>query len=189
MQQPQRSINVPLVQKALTTLEDRYNNGTSINNKNYNSNNNYKPENNIGYHNLNFKYSFGVGYGNGIVEIFNEFRIGNKTTLQSQFNKFIDCPNTDINIDYYKKQFGISCIYNYYCSIYSSNLFFNTGLGVSYSRAYEPIVNSFGNKINPILNLGLNYSFVKLPISIGVHSKLDFGDYGNTGFSLKYIIK
>lgn len=190
IQPPQESVNMNLAAKALKALDERYEKEKSKNQHNNNDIYEYKnnPEKELGYYDLNYKYSFGASYGKGIVEIFNEIKISNKATIQTQFNKFTSYPNTVKNIEDYKKQFGLSVIYNYYTSFYLENLFFVTGAGLSYSKSSIQYNNTFENNINLIFNLGLNYNLEKIPLSLGVQTKLDFGDYGNTGISLKYII-
>lgn len=183
IQAPQESVNVPLVAKALKNLDQKYKNGSSTNNYSYSNDN-------MIYFNLkelNYRYSFGLGYGSNILEILTDIRIGKKTSIQTQFNKFLDTPKQIVNQENYKKQFGISTIYNYNMPFFSDNFFFVTGFGISYSKIY--VNNLFENKIQPIINIGLNYNMNKIPISLGIHSRIDFGNYSNTGISLKYIYK
>lgn len=147
------------------------------------------PEINVGKFNLNYKYSFGASISNEIFELITTIRLGKKTTLQTQYNRFHKNIFSDEYNDFYKKQFGVSAIYNYNASFFSENLFFITGLGFSYSKSIVENEFTFENKFNPIINLGLDYNFDKIPISLGIHSRLDFGDYSNFGISLKYIYK
>lgn len=160
-----------------------------------NSNSNYVTLQ-IGKTNLNYKFSFGVGLGlnsksNGsenVNEIIATLRIGKKTTLENLFEKFTPNKENFKPVEEFKKQFAITSIYNYNISFFSENLFLITGVGLSYSKTLSNIY-SFENKINPVVNLGLDYNFKKTPVSLGFYSRLNFGSFSSTGFSLKYLVR
>lgn len=160
-----------------------------------NSNNNYVTLQ-IGKTNLNYKFSFGVGLGlnsksNGsenVNEIIGVWRIGKKSTLENIFEKFSPNKENFIPEEEFKKQFALTSIYNYNTSFFSDNLFLITGVGLSYSKTLT-IDNSFENKINPVVNFGFDYNFKKIPVSFGLYSRLNFGSFSSTGFSLKYLVR
>jgi hypothetical protein len=182
---PQSSVNISLIDSALQSAQDRYNSGQST--YNYQGYRFQNTDTNIGEHNLNYKFGVGVGYNSEIYEILTSFKVGNKTSIQTQLSKFHKNIFSESQKDFFNKQYGISCIYNYNISFFSENLFFVTGVGVSFSKRLKDLTNTFENKFNPIFNLGLDYNLSKTPLSIGVHSRLDLGEYSNTGISLKYI--
>lgn len=181
-----------------------YNNSRTYNNYNfefctkysYSQNNNYEALE-MGKNNLNYKFSFGYGIGLNskssenvnVNEISATLRIGKNATLENLFEKFSSNNQNNIPKDDFKKQFAITSIYNYHTSVFSQSLFFVTGAGISYSKNY--ISNDkFENKICPVINLGLDYNFKKIPFSLGLYNKLDyFGNFSSTGFIVKCLIK
>ena len=182
---PQSSVNIPLTAGALQAAQERYDRGQSTYNyQNYGYQN---SDINIDNHNLNYKFGFGVGYNSEIYELITSIKVGNKTSVQTQLSKFHKNIFSESQKDFFQKQYGISCIYNYNISFFSENLFFVTGIGASFSKRLKDLTNTFENKLTPIFNFELDYNFSKTPLSIGVHSRLDLGDYSNTGVSLKYI--
>lgn len=206
------SPNVSNIISQMTTSVNRvisnevrlYNQSRTYNNYNfefcnkqtYSYSNNYNAAE-FGKSNLNYKFSFGYGIGlnskssssENVNEISATLRISKKATLENLFEKFTSNNQNNIPEDDFKKQFAITSIYNYHTSFFSQSLFIVTGVGISYSKNY--ISNDkFENKINPVINLGIDYNFKKIPFSLGLYDKLDyFGNFSSTGFIVKYLLK
>lgn len=166
-------------------------------NKTYSShsNNNYYSVQ-AGKNNLNYRFSLGYGFGlnsksnnNGNVnEIIGTIRLGKKTTLENLFEKYSSKNQSDTPDDDFKKQFAITSIYNYHISFFSKSLFMVTGAGASYSKNY--VANdTFETKINPVINLGFDYNFKKIPFSLGIYNRLNFGNFSSFGLSTKFLIR
>lgn len=181
-----------------------YNNSRTYNNYefefctkyNYSQNDNYEAVE-MGKNNLNYKFSFGFGIGlkasssnsENVNQVNATVRIGKKATIENLFEKFSANNQNNIPVDYFKNQFAITSIYNYHTSLFSQSLFLVTGAGISYSKNYISN-NNFENKINPVINLGIDYNFKKIPFSLGFYNKLDyFGSFSSLGFRVNYLIR
>lgn len=181
-----------------------YNNSRTYNNYefefctkySYSQNDNYEAIE-MGKNNLNYKFSFGFGIGlkssssnsENVNQVNATVRIGKKATIENLFEKFSANNQNNIPVDYFKNQFAITSIYNYHTSLFSQSLFLVTGAGVSYSKNYISN-NNFENKINPVINLGIDYNFKKIPFSLGFYNKLDyFGSFSSLGFRVNYLIR
>ncbi len=197
------SIMTSSINKVISNEVKLYNGSRTYNNYNFKfcnnktSNNNYKTVEfgQLGESKLNYNFSFGVGLGlnsksnnkENVNSIITSVRLGKKTTIDNLFEKF--SPNNQNNIpeDKFNQQFAITSIYNYHTSLFSESLFIVTGAGASYSKIYTE--NEFKSGINPVINLGIDYNFNKIPLSIGFYNRLNFGDFSSFGFSTKILIK
>lgn len=160
-----------------------------------NSNDNYYAIE-FGKSDLNYRFSLGYGFGlnsksnhsENVNEIIATIRLGKKTTIENLYEKY--SPNSENNIpqDNFKKQFAITSIYNYHISFFSKSLFMVAGAGASYSKNYVDN-DTFETKINPVFNLGFDYNFKKLPFSLGIYDRLNFGNFSSVGISTKFLFK
>lgn len=160
-----------------------------------NSNNNYYSVE-FGKSELNYRFSLGYGFGlnsksnhsENVNEIIATIRLGKKTTLENLFEKYSSNSQNNIPENNFKKQFALTSIYNYHISFFSKSLFMVAGIGASYSKNY--ISNdTFETKINPVINLGFDYNFNKIPLSLGFYDRLNFGNFSSVGISTKFLIK
>jgi hypothetical protein len=161
---------------------------------NSNNNNYYAVE--FGKSDLNYRFSLGYGFGlnsksnhsENVNEIIATIRLGKKTTLENLFEKFSSNSQNNIPENNFKKQFALTSIYNYHISFFSKSLFMVAGIGASYSKNY--ISNdTFEIKINPVINLGFDYNFKKIPLSLGFYDRLNFGKFSSVGISTKFLIR
>ncbi len=166
-------------------------------NKTSYSNNNYSVEfGKLGESDLNYRFSLGYGFGlnsksnhsENVNEIITTIRLEKKTTLENLFEKYSSNSQNNIPENNFKKQFAITSIYNYHISFFSKSLFMVAGAGVSYSKNYVSN-DTFETKINPVINLGFDYNFKKLPLSLGFYDRLDFGKFSSVGISTKFLIR
>ncbi len=160
----------------------------------YNNNSYYSVE--FGKSNLNYNFSIGIGLGlnaksnnsENVNAIIANVRLGKRTTLENLFEKFSPNKQNNIPEEKFKEQFSITSIYNYHTSFFSKSLFIVTGIGASYSKNYVNI-NEFKSEVNPVINLGLDYNFKKIPFSIGFYNRLNLGNFSSIGFATKFLIK
>jgi hypothetical protein len=182
-QQPNELPDVSIIHRNLQLMKQNNNNTTY-----------YEPEKvNIGKYDLNYKFAIGYGLGLNSDENSNQFtlafKVGRKATIETLYNKYTKNTNSNILNDLYEKQYGLTSIYNWNSSFFSENLFFVLGLGVSYSKTLQDNSSEYENETSFVFNLGLDYNFDKIPVSLGLYNRLDFGRFSSTGLCLKYIYK